>query len=220
MSFKEFQDCKALLDMLDDEEYVMKYKYYLENKFNDMVDWFLKEKLEITTRPLLAYASDNRKICLLDLYMAVKKESGHRRITENNMWAMIAKDLGFDYDDGEYLRLIYAMYLDVLIYHYKNKSTQEKVHEKEEVKTVVDPRRSRSEEDRMLGNEAYQSEGNSKNEDTAGKETEHYAFFAGNDWQGIKRLHTRRRFNFNRAKVAVDDANKSVLMHSHKHNYV
>ncbi|MFS7928307.1 hypothetical protein Hanom_Chr04g00319221 [Helianthus anomalus] len=27
MNFKEFQDCKALLDMLDDGEYVAKYKY-------------------------------------------------------------------------------------------------------------------------------------------------------------------------------------------------
>ncbi|KAJ0895155.1 putative transcription factor & chromatin remodeling ARID family [Helianthus annuus] len=219
MSFKEFQDCKALLDMLDDEEYVMKYKYHLEDKFNDMVDWFLKEILEITTRPLPAYASDNRKVCLLDLYMAVKREGGHRRITENNMWAMISKDIGFDYNEGEYMRLIYAMYLDVLIYYYKYKSTQEKVHEKEEVKTVVDPRRSKSDGDKMLVNKEDQSEGNSKNEDTAGTEGEHYAFFAGDDWQGIKRMHTRRRLNFNQAKAAVDDANKSVLMHSCKHNY-
>ncbi|MFS7935756.1 putative transcription factor & chromatin remodeling ARID family [Helianthus anomalus] len=140
MSFKEFQDCKALLDMLDDEEYVMKYKYHLETTFNDMVDWFLKDKLEINTRPLPTYASNNRKECLLDLYMAVKREGGHRRITENNLWAMIAKEIGFDYNEGEYMRLLYAMYLDVLIYYYKYKSTQEKVHEKEEVKTVVDPR--------------------------------------------------------------------------------
>ncbi|KAF5823421.1 putative transcription factor & chromatin remodeling ARID family [Helianthus annuus] len=119
MSFKEFQDCKALLDMLDDEGYVMKYKYYLENKFDDMVDWFLKEKLEITTRPLPAYASDNRKVSLLELYMVVKREGGHRRITENNIWAMVAKDMGFDYNEGEYMRLIYAMYLDVLVYYYK-----------------------------------------------------------------------------------------------------
>ncbi|KAJ0680975.1 putative transcription factor & chromatin remodeling ARID family [Helianthus annuus] len=81
MTFKEFQDCKALLDMLDDEGYVKKYKYCLENKFDDMVDWFLKEKLEITMRPLPAYASDNRKVSLLELYMAVKREGGHRRIT-------------------------------------------------------------------------------------------------------------------------------------------
>ncbi|MFS8000703.1 putative transcription factor & chromatin remodeling ARID family [Helianthus anomalus] len=160
MSFKEFQDCKVLLDMLDDEEYVMKYKYHLETTFNDMVDWFLKEKLEINTRPLPAYASDNRKECLLDLYMAVKREGGHRRITENNLWAMIAKEIGFDYNEGEYMRLLYAMYLDVLIYYYKYKSTQEKVHEKEEIKTVVDPRQSRSEGDRMLGTDADQSEGN------------------------------------------------------------
>ncbi|KAL9997530.1 putative transcription factor & chromatin remodeling ARID family [Helianthus debilis subsp. tardiflorus] len=201
MSFKEFQHSKALLDMLDDEEYVMKYKYHLETKFNDMIDWFLKEKLEINTRPLPAYASDNRMVCLLDLYMAVKREGGHRRITENNLWAMIAKEICF-----------------FIITKYK--STQEKVHEKEEVKKVVDPRQRRSEGDRKYGTDADQSEGNSKIADTAGKNAEHYAFFASNDWQGIKRLHTRRRFDFNRAKAVVDDANNSVIMHSRKRNYV
>ncbi|KAJ0528166.1 putative transcription factor interactor and regulator CCHC(Zn) family [Helianthus annuus] len=194
--FKEFRDCKALLDMLDDEDY------------------------EINTRPLPAYAPNNRKVCLLDLYMAVKREGGHRRITKNNMWAMIARDIGFEYDEGEYMRLIYAMYLDVLIYYYKYKSTQEKVLEKEEVKMVVDPRQSRSEGNRVVGTDADQTEGNSRSAEVAGKDAEHYAFFPGNDWQGIKRLNTRRRFDFNRAKVAVDDANNSVLKHSRKRNYV
>ncbi|MFS7955785.1 hypothetical protein Hanom_Chr07g00646671 [Helianthus anomalus] len=53
MTFKEFQDCKAPLDMLDDEDYALKYKYYLETTFSNMVDWFLKEKLGINSRPLL-----------------------------------------------------------------------------------------------------------------------------------------------------------------------
>ncbi|KAJ0475833.1 putative transcription factor & chromatin remodeling ARID family [Helianthus annuus] len=109
MSIKDFKDCKALLDMLEDEDYFIKYEYYLEVAFNNMIEWFLKEKLEIHSRPLPAYASNNRKVRLLDLYMAVKREGGHKRITENGMWAMIAKDTGFEYEDGEYMRLIYAM---------------------------------------------------------------------------------------------------------------
>ncbi|KAF5823957.1 putative transcription factor & chromatin remodeling ARID family [Helianthus annuus] len=198
----------------------MKYKYHLETKFNDMIDWFLKAKLEIYTRPLPAYASSNGKVCLLDLYMGVKREGGHRMVTENNLWAKIAKEIGFDYSEGEYMSLLYAMYLDVIIYYYKYKSTQEKVHEKEEIKTVVDPRQSRSEGDKLMGTDAEQSEGNTRNEDAAGNEAEYYAFFSGNDWEGIKRLHTRRRFDFKRTKAAVDDANISVLMHSRKRNYV
>ncbi|KAM0011241.1 hypothetical protein Hdeb2414_s0065g00766301 [Helianthus debilis subsp. tardiflorus] len=88
MSFKEFQDCKAILDMLEDNRYVSKYKFSLESKFDDMVDWFLKEKLEITTRPVAAYALDNRKVSMLELYMVAKREGGHRRVTENNMCGM------------------------------------------------------------------------------------------------------------------------------------
>ncbi|MFS7984610.1 putative transcription factor & chromatin remodeling ARID family [Helianthus anomalus] len=204
MSFKDFQDCKALLDMLDDDDYVIKYKYHLETTFSNMIDWFLKAKLGINSRPLPAYASNNRKVSLLDLYMAVKREGGHRRITENGIWAMIARDIGFEYDDGEYMRLIYAMYLDVLVYYYKYKTTQEKALEKEEVKMVVDPRLSRSEEDRMAATDADQTEteGSSRSAKDASKDVEHYAFFTGNDWHGIKKLNIRRRFDLTGQKLS------------------
>ncbi|MFS7946017.1 putative transcription factor & chromatin remodeling ARID family [Helianthus anomalus] len=121
MSFKEINDYKALLDMLEDEEYVIKYRYHLDTKFNEMIDWFLKVKLEIYTRPLPAYESETRKVCLLDLYMGVKREGRHRIVTENNLWANIAQEIGFDYNEGEYMILLYAMYLDVIIYHYKSR---------------------------------------------------------------------------------------------------
>ncbi|MFS8017616.1 hypothetical protein Hanom_Chr15g01382531 [Helianthus anomalus] len=62
MQFKEFQDCKALLEMMNDGDYVRKYKFILESKFDEMVDWFLTKKLEVMTRPIPAYASDNRKL--------------------------------------------------------------------------------------------------------------------------------------------------------------
>ncbi|KAJ0884832.1 putative transcription factor & chromatin remodeling ARID family [Helianthus annuus] len=131
MQFKEFQDCKALLDMMDDGDYVRKYKFILESKFDEMVDWFLTKKLEIMTRPIPAYASDNRKVSLLELYLVAEREGGHRRVTENNLWAMVAKDMGFEYCDGDFMRLMYAMYLDVLVYYHKYKIIQTKVQEKE-----------------------------------------------------------------------------------------
>ncbi|MFS7984627.1 putative transcription factor & chromatin remodeling ARID family [Helianthus anomalus] len=58
-----------------------------------MVDCFLKKKLEISMR-LVPHASDNRKINLLELYLVVKREGGHRNVTENNLWAVVAKDMG------------------------------------------------------------------------------------------------------------------------------
>ncbi|KAM0070257.1 putative transcription factor & chromatin remodeling ARID family [Helianthus debilis subsp. tardiflorus] len=119
MSFKEFNDCKALLDMLEDEDYIIKYIYHLDIKFSEMIDWFMKVKLEIFTRPLPTSASENRKVCLLDLYMSVKREGGHRMVTENNLWAKIAKEIGFDYSEGEYMRLI--NYLQYLITCHENK---------------------------------------------------------------------------------------------------
>ncbi|KAF5813961.1 putative transcription factor interactor and regulator CCHC(Zn) family [Helianthus annuus] len=179
MSFKDFQDCKALLHMLEDEDYVIKYKCYLDSTFENMIEWFIKEKLEIHSRPLPVYALNNRKVGLLDLYMVVKREGGHRRITENGMWAMIAKDIGFEYEDGEYMRLIYAMYLDVLLYYYKFKVTQENALEQEEVK-MVDPRQNVSEGDKDAMSSAGQTEAAecSRSTGTKGVDAEQYALYA------------------------------------------
>ncbi|KAF5806768.1 putative transcription factor & chromatin remodeling ARID family [Helianthus annuus] len=129
MKFNEFQDCKALLDMLEDGEYVMKYTFELEVKFEEMIDWFLRIRMGITTRPIPAYMSNNWKVNLLELYMIVKREGGHRIVTSNNLWAMVSKDMGHDYQDGEFMRIIYAMYSDVLIYYYKFKSVQDDVRD-------------------------------------------------------------------------------------------
>ncbi|MFS7965572.1 hypothetical protein Hanom_Chr09g00763821 [Helianthus anomalus] len=41
LEFHEFADCKALIDMFDDREYVFKYKVDLKKKFEEMVQWFL-----------------------------------------------------------------------------------------------------------------------------------------------------------------------------------
>ncbi|KAF5781047.1 putative transcription factor & chromatin remodeling ARID family [Helianthus annuus] len=146
-----------------------------------MVDWFLTKKLEISTRPVPAYASDNQKINLLELYLVVKWEGGHRNVTVNNLWVVVTKDMGFEYQDGEFMRLTYAMYLDILVYYYKLKSTQQRVHEKETVKNVVDVRRSRSQEDDKQGMAVDQMERNSGSDGIPDQEREHYAFFAGND---------------------------------------
>ncbi|KAJ0684385.1 putative transcription factor interactor and regulator CCHC(Zn) family [Helianthus annuus] len=191
MKFKEFQDCKALLDMLDDSEYVMKYKYEIEGKFEEMIDWFLKTKMGITSRPVPVYMG------------------GHRTVTSNNLWAMVSKDMGHDYEDGDYMRILYAMYLDVIIYYYKFKSVQGSVTED-------------------------QTQGSARNDDKAaegGRRTistgcipdddrEHYALFVGNDWMGMKKAQKRHRFDFQQAEKAVNEANRSVLMNSRGYNPV
>ncbi|MFS7935601.1 putative transcription factor & chromatin remodeling ARID family [Helianthus anomalus] len=121
MKFKECLDCKALLDMMDDAEYVGKYKFILQDKFEEMVNWFITKKVGVTTRPIPAYASNNRKVCLLDLYLIIEREGGHRQVTTNNLWPMITKEIGFEYGDSELMRLMYAMCL-----HLRSRSKQSK----------------------------------------------------------------------------------------------
>ncbi|KAJ0680132.1 putative transcription factor & chromatin remodeling ARID family [Helianthus annuus] len=240
MKFKDFLDCKALLNMLDDDDYVRKYKFILQTKFDEMVEWFMTEKLRVTTRPIPAYASNNQGIYLLDIYLITEREGGHRKVTENKLWPMIAKEMGFEYDDGELMRLVYAMYLDVLVYYYKFKTIQSHVQDKdvteEESMLGRNADKDVTEEESMLGRNAdpgsSRSEGDIAEQD-AGQEvraednqgvtkdsSEHYALFTNNEWNENKRRQTRQKFDFNRAKAAMDDANESVLKYSRKRNYV
>ncbi|KAF5821961.1 putative transcription factor interactor and regulator CCHC(Zn) family [Helianthus annuus] len=46
LEFHDFADCKSLLDMIDDRDFVFKYKHELEKKFEEMVAWFLNARLE------------------------------------------------------------------------------------------------------------------------------------------------------------------------------
>ncbi|MFS7911505.1 putative transcription factor & chromatin remodeling ARID family [Helianthus anomalus] len=104
-----------------------------------MVKWFLINNLGITTRLVPPYTEDNKKIDLLGLYMVVKRDGGHRIMTSNNTWVVVAKDIGFYYNDGELIRIAYAMYPDVREYYYKFKSVQEKPRAKDAMKKDVGP---------------------------------------------------------------------------------
>ncbi|KAJ0742217.1 putative transcription factor & chromatin remodeling ARID family [Helianthus annuus] len=205
LEFNEFADCKALLDMIDDRDFVFKYKHDLEMKFEIMVDWFLNEKMGITTRSIPPLLDDGRKIDLLSLYIMVERDGGYQSVTVDNLWPAIAKDLGFEYQDGDFIRVIYAMYLDVLVYYYKFKSVQKKVQDKAMVE---------QEGSSMAGNEQARK-CKSADADPMLEEgtTEHYALYAGNSWEGSWNLHKKRcRFNFSEARKAVDEANRSVMM--------
>ncbi|MFS8012448.1 putative transcription factor & chromatin remodeling ARID family [Helianthus anomalus] len=112
MQFQDFSDYISLLDKLEDVEYVFKFKHELEVKFEEMIEWFLKQKLEINSRPVPPYTKNNRKIDLLDLYMVVKRDGGHKKFSESDTWTVVDKDLGFDYNDGYMMRITYVMYLN------------------------------------------------------------------------------------------------------------
>ncbi|MFS7972450.1 putative transcription factor & chromatin remodeling ARID family [Helianthus anomalus] len=133
MEFKEFEDCRAFMNLLDDRDFVVKYKHILDSKFEELVKWFLLDYMGISTRPVPPVASHKRKINLLSLYLLVVVDGGYRNVTTENMWPAIEKDLGFDYEDGDYMRVTYAMYLDILEYYYNFKQVQKKVQDKETV---------------------------------------------------------------------------------------
>ncbi|MFS7951823.1 hypothetical protein Hanom_Chr07g00599741 [Helianthus anomalus] len=105
-----------------------------------------------------------------------------------------------NYENGEYMRIVYATYLDVIIYYYKFKLEQGNVREEQ------------SQE--CLGNNEEIAEEGRRSMSTGcipDDDREHYAMFAGNDWMGMKKTQKRCRFDFRQAKKPVNEANRSVL---------
>ncbi|KAJ0457139.1 putative transcription factor & chromatin remodeling ARID family [Helianthus annuus] len=209
MEFKEFEDCRAFMNLLDDRDFVIKYKHILDSKFEELVKWFLFNYMGIRTRQVPPMDSYMRKVNLLSLYLLVAMDGGYQNITTKNTWPAIAKDMGFDYEDGDYMRATYAAYLDVLEYYYNFKHVQQNMQDK---KTVLEEGTSTS----------GHQEG-SKNEGVAKQnavEMESVALFAGVDDEDWNKGKRRKRFNFNYAKWAMDEANRSILDQARKHNLV
>ncbi|KAJ0433137.1 putative transcription factor interactor and regulator CCHC(Zn) family [Helianthus annuus] len=209
MEFHEFADCKAFLDLTDDREFVFKYKHMLEIKFEEMVKWFLYDYVGLTTRPIPPFAPNKKRINLLGLYILVAIDGGYREVTTENLWPAFAKDLGFDYEDGDYMRVIYAMYLDILEYYYKFKTIQGNVQDK---KVMLEEGGS------STGCHKRAKSADEVHPQSAG--SAQVALFAGvddDDWNQGKK---RKRFNFNYARWAVEEANRSVMEQACKHNQV
>ncbi|MFS7952947.1 putative transcription factor & chromatin remodeling ARID family [Helianthus anomalus] len=137
-----------------------------------MLTWFITVKLGNSTRPIPPNAADNKKVDLLGLYMVVERDGGYQNVTDNNMWPMVAKDMGYEYHDGEFMRIIYAMYLDVLVYYYKFKMVQGRATDKEVIKEGEGLSDTRHERRRSAGDERDE------------EAMQHYALFEGNDWEG------------------------------------
>ncbi|MFS7988640.1 putative transcription factor & chromatin remodeling ARID family [Helianthus anomalus] len=172
MEFHDFTNCKSLIEMMEDNKFLFKYKQELERKFEEMLTWFITIKLGITTRPIPSHAADNKMVDLLGMYMIVERDGGYRSVTDNNMWSVVAKDMGYEYHDGEFMRIIYAMYLDVLVYYYRFKSLQEKVIDKEMMKDGESS--SAGCHERSSSADAVQNEA----------AMDHYTLYTGNNWEG------------------------------------
>ncbi|KAF5821960.1 putative transcription factor & chromatin remodeling ARID family [Helianthus annuus] len=125
----------------------------------------------ISSRPIPPFTPDDRRIDLLGLYVIVERDGGYRSVTDDNLWPAIAKDLGYEYQDGEFMRIIYAMYLDVLIYYYRFKSIQEKVIDKEIIREGESSSTTGGCHERRRSADAAHEEA----------AMDHYALYAGND---------------------------------------
>ncbi|KAF5756129.1 putative transcription factor interactor and regulator CCHC(Zn) family [Helianthus annuus] len=109
-----------------------------------------------------------------------KRNAGYKIMSTNDRRAVVENDMGYEYDVGELMRTLYAMYLNMLVYYYKFKAVQGKVIDKE----MVEQDKGSSD----LCHERRKRDGDIQDEETI----HHYAYFAGNDWKGMKTMKAKR----------------------------
>ncbi|MFS8004054.1 putative transcription factor & chromatin remodeling ARID family [Helianthus anomalus] len=81
------------------------FRDQIKDGFLQMVAWFLHFYLRSSNRPIPSLHGKGKKIELYDLYIIVKKE-GHKRVSQYNLWVVVAKNLGLDYQNGDMVRLV------------------------------------------------------------------------------------------------------------------
>ncbi|KAJ0488098.1 hypothetical protein HanHA300_Chr12g0429241 [Helianthus annuus] len=109
-----------------------------------------------------------------------KRNAGYKIMSTNDRRAVVENDMGYEYDVGELMRTLYAMYLNMLVYYYKFKAVQGKAIDKE----MVEQDKGSSD----LCHERRKRDGDIQDEETI----HHYAYFAGNDWEGMKTMKAKR----------------------------
>ncbi|MFS8008876.1 hypothetical protein Hanom_Chr14g01278041 [Helianthus anomalus] len=65
MELREFEDCRAFMNLLDDRDFVVKYKHILDTKFEELVHWFLNSYMGIRSRQVPPVDSYKRMVNFL-----------------------------------------------------------------------------------------------------------------------------------------------------------
>ncbi|KAI3820728.1 hypothetical protein L1987_08276 [Smallanthus sonchifolius] len=110
------------------------------------------------------------EVDLFDLYMSVQKEGGNRKTSRENKWALLAVELGFNWDVGSNLRIIYVKYLDLLEWYYEVMTKKMHMDEEDDLqKEEIDPK---NDEDESLEDYIRVDEEVLEEEESLGQEVE------------------------------------------------
>jgi hypothetical protein len=128
----------------------------------------------------------------MHLYLVVKDNGGHREVAHNNMWALIARELRFEWEDGFLVSVVYMQYLDVLEYNFKRNRSKKLADELTHTNTMV--------EGNTLKRSSSMQHSSKMNQDD-------YALYTGCMVNDGKK--SRKQFDFENVKKAVQEAENS-----------
>ncbi|KAF5810678.1 putative transcription factor interactor and regulator CCHC(Zn) family [Helianthus annuus] len=143
--------CLEPLDLLLMHEELAGYDKFYDANFDDVLIWFLPSFLGIVkSREMPPKLLDGRDVNLLLLYRIVNLKGGIKKVLEDDSWAEVALEYGYEKVDGFEMKVSYVHYIELFEWYFdymkkkgdKNAKAKEKDGKKnaqvKEVKTEDD----------------------------------------------------------------------------------
>ncbi|KAD1709727.1 hypothetical protein E3N88_42427 [Mikania micrantha] len=119
------ESCYLFFDMLEEPNYVFKYKRQLQRQILEVLEWFFKRIGQPDSKRYPPMLPNGEKVELLDLYMFVKAAGGYKNI-DNEKWDEIGRYMGISTPYVVNLRPIFVGYLELFLFFYDRFRYEEK----------------------------------------------------------------------------------------------
>ncbi|KAJ0433692.1 putative transcription factor & chromatin remodeling ARID family [Helianthus annuus] len=119
------------------------YDKFYDANFDDVLIWFLPSFLGIVKpRDMPPKLLDGRDVNLLLLYRVVSLKGGIKKVIEDDSWAEVALEYGYEKDGGFEMKVSYVHYIELFEWYFdymkKKGDTNAKAKEKDGKKDAQD----------------------------------------------------------------------------------
>ncbi|KAJ0940185.1 putative transcription factor & chromatin remodeling ARID family [Helianthus annuus] len=109
------ESCLEALDLILLHEELVGYDKIYSGFFGEVLLWFIPCFLGIfkkdTMPPTLI---DGREVCLILLHQIVTVKGGVKKVIEDDLWAEVAGEYGFELDDARVIKVAYVYYIELI----------------------------------------------------------------------------------------------------------
>ncbi|MFS7909751.1 putative transcription factor & chromatin remodeling ARID family [Helianthus anomalus] len=114
------ESCLEALDLILLHEELAGYEKLYSGPFEEVLMWFIPFFLGIFKENVMPPTLiDGREVSLILLHRIVTVKGGTRKVIEDDLWAEVAVEYGFDADDAYVIKVAYVYYLELIEWYFE-----------------------------------------------------------------------------------------------------